>query len=57
MKRRYNIFIQCQGEDGRIGSFLKDTDGDQVTITFSDLVNLFNSTVYKQLKEQGLVNQ
>ena len=55
MKKTFKVYVQCKGDDGKIGSFLKDDKGYQVTITFMDVVNLFNSSIYKQLKYEGAV--
>jgi hypothetical protein len=53
--KKFKVYTQCKGDDNRIGSFLKDDKGYQVTITFNDLINLFNSSVYKQLKSEGKI--
>ena len=53
--KTFKVYTQCKGNDDKIGSFLKDNKGYQVTITFTDLVNLFNSSIYKQLKSEGSI--
>ena len=53
--KKFYMNIQCKGDDDRIGSFLTDEKGYQVTITFVDLVNLFNSSTYQELRENHTI--
>lgn len=41
------IKIQCKDNQGKIGSFIVDKEGTQISKTYRDLVELFSSKEYK----------